>query len=67
MTLPAAKKNSAVLSTAPTSDTPPQAKPAGWDPFDVWRTRILLPRLAEGSRQETPAPTVQLVRRNGNP
>jgi hypothetical protein len=24
--------------------------PSGWDPYEVWRTRILLPRLAEDNR-----------------
>ena len=35
-----------------TSSTPAE-KPAvvtGWDPYEVWRTRILLPRLAEAAR-----------------
>jgi hypothetical protein len=26
------------------------ATPSGWDPYEVWRTRILLPRLVEQSR-----------------
>jgi hypothetical protein len=64
MTLPATNKN-LVLHAAPqtTSASPKQA--AGWDPFEVWRTRVLLPRLAEERQEKAaaapPAP-VQLVR-----
>lgn len=63
MSLPATNKNLVLHSTTPT--TPPaQSQQTGWDPFEVWRTRVLLPRLAE-AREEKPAPTiapVQLVR-----
>jgi hypothetical protein len=62
MTLPVTRKNSAILSTTVTTEGSLQ-KPHGWDPFEVWRTRILLPRLAEKAKQEPLAPTVQLVHR----
>lgn len=47
MTLPATNKNLVLHTTTP-SPTPAGQKPqSGWDPFEVWRTRVLLPRLAE--------------------
>jgi hypothetical protein len=63
MSLPATNKNLVLHSTTPTT-APAQSQQAGWDPFEVWRTRVLLPRLAE-AREEKSAPTiapVQLVR-----
>jgi hypothetical protein len=45
MTLPASQTNLALVSTPTTQPT--EAKSAGWDPFEIWRTRVLLPRLAE--------------------
>jgi hypothetical protein len=62
MTLLVTRKNSAIRSAATNADASPQARQHGWDPFEVWRTRILLPRLAETGKQEAPPP-VQLVRR----
>ena len=63
MTLPATKKNLPVHASSP-STQPPQ-KPTGWDPFEIWRTRVLLPRLAE-SREDQAALTlskpIKLVR-----
>jgi hypothetical protein len=49
MTLPATKKNLVVT----------QGSNAGWDPFEVWRTRVLLPRLAAAREEKKPpaAPT----------
>jgi hypothetical protein len=64
MTLPATNKNLALHTTTP-SPTPAGQKPqVGWDPFEVWRTRVLLPRLAEerSAKPAAPAVTVQLVR-----
>jgi hypothetical protein len=55
MTLPATRKN---LVT--------QNSNQGWDPVEVWRTRVLLPRLAAAREEKkTPAPptTVPLVPR----
>jgi hypothetical protein len=63
MTLPVTRKNSPILSATVTAQESLQTRPHGWDPFEVWRTRILLPRLAEKGKQEAPAPAVQLVRR----
>ena len=63
MTL-APKKNLALHNSTPTTPTGKNAE-AGWDPFEVWRTRVLLPRLAE-EREEKPTTTVApvpLVRR----
>jgi hypothetical protein len=40
------------LKIARTNDTPvsvPEKKATGWDPFEVWRTRVLLPRIAEST------------------
>lgn len=28
-------------------DQPPGTSAAGWDPYEVWRTRVLLPRAEE--------------------
>jgi hypothetical protein len=64
MTLPATNKNLVLHTT--TSTTPAAQKPqSGWDPFEVWRTRVLLPRLAEERENKLPAAPalqVQLVR-----
>jgi hypothetical protein len=65
MTLPASKKNIAVHSNATVEDPARRSEPQGWDPFEVWRTRILLPRLAEAAAEHDD-PTVtpaQLLRR----
>ena len=56
MTL-ATKKN--LVLHHPTSTKPANAE-AGWDPFEVWRTRVLLPRLTE-AREEKAATTVAPV------
>jgi hypothetical protein len=29
----------------------PAVRDTGWDPYEVWRTRVLLPRLAEQSKR----------------
>jgi hypothetical protein len=63
MTLPVTRKNPAILSAAATSQASPPAKQHGWDPFEVWRTRILLPRLADTGKPDTPNAPIQLVRR----
>lgn len=34
----------------------PETSTAGWDPYEVWRTRVLLPRL----EQMEPEPAVQI-------
>lgn len=52
-----------IRSATTNADASPQTRQHGWDPFEVWRTRILLPRLAEKGKQEAPPPPVQLVRR----
>jgi hypothetical protein len=66
----ARKERTMTLKIARTSDAPPPAtekKHPGWDPFEVWRTRVLLPRIAEStaatpSLKSTP-PTVSLISR----
>jgi hypothetical protein len=30
-------------------DEPPRTPAAGWDPYEVWRTRVLLPRAEEAT------------------
>jgi hypothetical protein len=42
----------------------PKAASAGWDPFEVWRTRVLLPRLEEKqlATADQPAADPRLVR-----
>lgn len=63
MTL-ATKKDLVLHNPTPTTPASKNAE-AGWDPFEVWRTRVLLPRLAE-AREEKAATTVApvpLVRR----
>jgi hypothetical protein len=65
MTLPATNKNLALLTTMPSPTSSSQEQPSGWDPFEVWRTRVLLPRLADEREEKAavaPPPPVQLVR-----
>lgn len=38
-------------STSQSSMRPPEGERSGWDPFEVWRTRIL-PAQGRGTRQE---------------
>jgi hypothetical protein len=63
MTAPASKKD----LTAPPATLPrPQSSRTdaqGWDPFEVWRTRVLLPRLADTEETVKPLGTVQRFRR----
>jgi hypothetical protein len=49
MTTSSAAGNAAVLPvSAPRADADRHgAAKLGWDPYEVWRTRVLLPRLAE--------------------
>lgn len=42
------------------------APPVGWDPYEVWRTRVLLPRLAAAHSAATPA-TVPTDTAQGTP
>jgi hypothetical protein len=64
MTLPASKQNIDVQQS--NEPTERRAEPQGWDPFEVWRTRILLPRLAEAAaaeQEKLDVSPMQLVRR----
>jgi hypothetical protein len=63
MTLPATSNKNLVLHTT-LAPTPAAQKPSGWDPFEVWRTRVLLPRLTEqrDNAAATAVVPVQLVR-----
>ena len=62
-----AAKNTPTALHVTSSPSPSEPSPhAGWDPFEVWRTRVLLPRLAEAREDmKSSAPTVpvQLVRK----
>jgi hypothetical protein len=64
MTLPATNKTLVLHTTTPSPTSAPQKPQPGWDPFEVWRTRVLLPRLAEEREDKavTPVLPVQLVR-----
>ena len=61
MTL-APKKNLVLHKPTPTTPASKNAE-AGWDPFEVWRTRVLLPRLAEEREDKAAVAPVPLVRR----
>ena len=39
----------APLAVNSTNGVPPPGPTAGWDPYEVWRTRVLLPPVAEPS------------------
>jgi hypothetical protein len=41
--------------------TPTTPAVLGWDPIEVWRTRVLLPRLTAEQRDEKVAPRAPLV------
>jgi hypothetical protein len=64
MTLPAITNKNLVLHTTLAPTPAAQKPPSGWDPFEVWRTRVLLPRLTEqrDNAAATPVAPVQLVR-----
>jgi hypothetical protein len=55
MTLSAANKNLALHTNTPTTQQA-QHESAGWDPFEIWRTRVLLPRLAEAHEDKAAGP-----------
>jgi hypothetical protein len=63
MTAPAPKKDLTASSATPPRPPAPRAEPPGWDPFEVWRTRVLLPRLHESDEPAKPLATVQPLRR----
>jgi len=64
MSWPITKKNAPAYDVGSPSTPAPQSERPGWDPFEVWRTRVLLPRLAEGDQNKpAPPPPVQLVRK----
>jgi hypothetical protein len=52
---PATNKNVVLYTAKPTTPTN-QSPQTGWDPFEVWRTRVLLPRLAEPREEAAPTP-----------
>jgi hypothetical protein len=50
MTMPKAAVSAAVLADSAIEHAHEPAlaeSPSGWDPYEVWRTRVLLPRLEE--------------------
>jgi hypothetical protein len=66
VTLAANNKQTAFRTTSSTPPYEPAPPQAGWDPFEVWRTRVLLPRLAEAREDKkaaSPVAPVQLVRK----
>jgi hypothetical protein len=58
---PATNKNIVLHAAKPTN--PNQSQPLGWDPIEVWRTRVLLPRLAELRDEAAPKPAAAAPRR----
>jgi len=49
-----------INSVARSATSRPDVAASGWDPYEVWRTRVLLPRLAQHhGRDETSAGAVQ--------
>jgi len=63
MILKITKTNPSSSDTPSSNGRAPKSERPGWDPFEVWRTRVLLPRLAGDPEQGKPAATVQLVRK----
>jgi hypothetical protein len=57
------KKNPGPADPASPNGRAPQSERPGWDPFEVWRTRVLLPRLEGDQDQGKPTSPVQLVRK----
>jgi hypothetical protein len=55
MKLPATNKN-VLLHNAKSTNLPSQSPQAGWDPFEVWRTRVLLPRLGKPTEEAAAVP-----------
>ena len=56
-------RGESVGETANAAETAPGTIHVGWDPYEVWRTRVLLPRLAERATTASPAlPPVVLAR-----
>lgn len=45
-----AKSGAAIDPIPLTAAKPSELGPVGWDPYEVWRSRILLPRLVEEAR-----------------
>jgi hypothetical protein len=58
---PATNKNIVLHTAKPT--TPNQSQQLGWDPIEVWRTRVLLPRLAQLRDEAAPKPVATAPRR----
>jgi hypothetical protein len=63
MILKITKKNAPSADAPSSNGRAPTSERSGWDPFEVWRTRVLLPRLQSDLDQGKPTPTVQLVRK----
>lgn len=42
------------IASIPDTREPAEADSTGWDPYEVWRTRVLLPRLEEMAVAEQP-------------
>jgi hypothetical protein len=47
---PPDSRETVALPERPSSAAAESSSGAGWDPYEVWRTRVLLPRLAERDR-----------------
>ena len=44
-----------IAASLPDAREPANGDSTGWDPYEVWRTRVLLPRLQELAVAEQPA------------
>jgi hypothetical protein len=56
MTLPVAKKAHTVEAPVLVEASGRGGDRLGWDPYEVWRTRVLLPRLAAAAAAEPKTP-----------
>ena len=69
MTSSSAARNAAGLSiSGPLADADQRgAAHLGWDPYEVWRTRVLLPRLAEQMPRAEAEPSQAAFAATGSP
>ena len=49
-------------ASTPENQEPNHGESAGWDPYEVWRTRVLLPRLQESAAAEQPKKAEPLMK-----
>jgi hypothetical protein len=61
--MPASNKTFVVDNDTTSAQPPKKEKEAsGWDPFEIWRTRVLLPRLAQVREEKTAGASVTPVK-----